>query len=121
MVKLMRWTLSGSTLPESIIAMMIIMMVFSIAMGIYVRVQASATSGLNRQINHKMNNLIRLNSSVQSNEEILKYDSITYHMLRSDYSDYTDLILIEVSAENRGEILGVKRAVVKKNVKEDAK
>lgn len=121
MVKLIRQSLSGSTLPESIIAMVIIMMVFSIAMGIYVRVQASATSGLNRQINYKMNDLILLNLRGQNKEAVLVHDSITYHQLRSDYKNYSDLVLIEIRAEKRGQILAFKRAVVKKSVEEDAK
>lgn len=120
MVELIRQRVSGATLLESVIAMSIIMLVFSMTMGVYIRVQSSGTTGFQRQINHRMNDMIR-SGAISDNEEIQVYDSVSYHQLRLNYKKYKDLMFIEIRAEKSGKTLAVKRAVIKKNVMEDAK
>jgi type II secretory pathway pseudopilin PulG len=115
MGKLNRKKLAGSTLIEVLIAMVIIMVVFSIAMGLFSNVLSGGVSIRKVQINQQLESLrLQVIESRRIEQEHLVIDSINYELIKTEQaSSETDLL--EIKANDHGAPAGNIRFLLKKN------
>lgn len=105
--------IKASTLLEVIVAMVVILIVFVLATGIYANVMRSAPSVKQQRVKALMSGLIE-KSITESNwgDEEIMIDSISLIKKVLPYQDYADLKLLQVIAiEQDKEIGNVKRIV----------
>ncbi len=114
MAKLNPHQLKASTLLEVIVAMVIIMIVFALAMGIYTGIVRSSPAFRQQQIRAKTENVI-WQSIADGNwqDELLQSDSLNLQKTVTPYEEMPDLWLITVKAIEDGKEVGVSRRVVK--------
>jgi len=104
----------ASTLLEVIVAMVIILIVFSLAIGIYNNVLGSAGSVKKAQVNALTRRLISqtiLDNNLDDQET--RQGSITLKKTVVPYEKYTDLVLITVTAFEQERQVGQSRQIVK--------
>jgi len=109
----------ASTLLEVIVAMVIILIVFSLAIGIYNNVLGAAGSVKEAQVNALTGRLISqtiLDSNW--NDQDTRQGSITLKKTVVPYEKYTDLVLITVTALEHGRQVGQSRHIVKRKADE---
>jgi Tfp pilus assembly protein PilV len=110
----------ASTLPEVIIAMVIIMIVFTMAIGIYTRITNSSFSGTQQKAQILAGGIIRNSIDQQDWEDSsVLIDSIEFKKTVSAFSLYNDLVEIKVEAFEQGVSKGICRQVVAKEDHED--
>jgi type II secretory pathway pseudopilin PulG len=107
--------LEGSTLIEVLIAMVIIMVVFSIAMGLFSNVLSSGVSMRKVQINQQLESLrLQVIENGKIEQEHLVIDSVDYELIKTEQaSSETDLL--EIKANDHGTPAGNIRFLLKKN------
>ncbi|WP_214228797.1 hypothetical protein [Pedobacter sp. B4-66] len=113
MAKLTTGKVKASTLLEVIVAMVVIMVVFVIATGIYTNVIKSSPSIKQQQARALASGLIE-QSKLEHDwaGKILLVDSITLQKEVVPYQDYSDLLLITVTAKERGREIGRVKQIV---------
>jgi len=110
----------ASSLVEVLVALVIIMAVFVIAMGIYTRVTQSGISLSKMKAQKEMSRIIQ--ESIQNGDfegQSIERDNIVYEKSVTAYAGFSDIILIEVKADQNGRLLGHLRRLVKHNGKEN--
>lgn len=109
----------ASTLLEVIVAMVIILIVFTLAIGIYNNVLSSGNSARKTQMNALMAHLMikSINEQNWNDQEILQ-DRITFRKTVLPYEKYTDLVLITITAFEHDRQIGQSRQIVKKTADE---
>ncbi|WP_146198828.1 hypothetical protein [Pararcticibacter amylolyticus] len=110
--------IEASTLVEVLIAMVIIVAVFGVAIGIYTNVTQSGYSVSTTQSQQQMRKIADesiLNHDWEDQE--LMEDSIIYRKTVSAWPGYQDLVLIEVQALQNEKVLGKLRQVARKEEK----
>ncbi|KAA8476142.1 hypothetical protein BDE36_2602 [Arcticibacter tournemirensis] len=120
MAKLKDRKLAASTLIEVLIAMVIIVAVFGMAMGIYTNVTQSGYSISTTQSQQQMQTIIgeSISNRDWQDQEVIE-DSIRYRKTVSAWPGYDDLVLIEVRANQNGKEMGRLRQVVRREVKDE--
>ncbi len=111
MGKLKGKKLAGSTLIEVLIAMVIIMVVFSIAMGLFTNVLSGGVSYPKvRAINQMelLKNEVIQNKNVEQDHVII--DSVDY-TFTSKNSGLSGIAILEIKAAQRGKLLGSLRCL----------
>lgn len=104
---------------EVIIAMVIILIVFVIATGIYTNVIRSSPSVKQQQ--GRALTLSLIEESKQRGDwadQVLTVDSITLKKAVVPYQDYPDLWLIQVTATEQGKEIGMSRQIIKRTADE---
>ncbi|RQO69384.1 hypothetical protein DBR43_14960 [Pedobacter sp. KBW06] len=114
-------TLKASTLLEVIIAMLIILIVFVLATGIFTKVIVSSPSVKQQQVRSLSSGIIQ-ESLYQRNwtDETIEIDRIVFRKTVLPYIDDPELLQISVSATEDGKEIGKSRQIVRKG-REDAK
>ena len=111
----------ASSLLEVLIAMVIIMIVFSLAIGIYAKVTASGFSLSDKQIEQEMQRIVAESKKTGDwRDDTFTSGDITYRKAVGRYKDYSDLYLLEVEALKAGKSVGRVREIVKKTADENA-
>jgi len=106
--------LKASTLLEVIIAMVIIMIVFVLATGIYTNVVRSSPSVRSQQVRLMSENMILKSIEEQNwDNEWVEMDSLIFEKTVNAYENGPDLFVIEVKASEQGRIVNTSRKVVK--------
>lgn len=115
MGKLKGKKLAGSTLIEVLIAMVIIMVVFSIAMGLFSNVLSGGVSMRKVQIKQQLESLrLQVINSGKIEQEHLVIDSVDYELIKTEQaSSGTDLL--EIKASDHGTPAGSIRFLLKLN------
>ncbi|MNV84118.1 hypothetical protein D3C71_1779740 [compost metagenome] len=115
MAKLKKSKVRASTLLEVIVAMVIILIVFVMATGIFTNVIGSAPSVRQLQI-RSIGSAIIQESLYQRNwnNETIQVDSIIFQKTVAPYQDSPNLLQINVVALERGKELGKLSHLVKK-------
>jgi len=110
----LRKKVDGSTLVEVLVSMVIMMIVFSIAIGIYVKVTTSTVSITKQKGELQATSIIRqsINNKDWSDQTIL-LDSLQFEKKVIPYAGYEDVIEIEVETFNQGISQGKVRQLVK--------
>lgn len=115
MAKLISNKVNASTLLEVIVAMVVIMIVFIIATGIYTNVIKSSPSVKQQQARALAIGVIQQSKLDHDwTESIAQVDSITLQKEVAPYGEYADLILIKVTAKEHGKEIGVVKQIVKR-------
>ncbi|PTT01385.1 hypothetical protein DBR11_07495 [Pedobacter sp. HMWF019] len=107
--------LRASTLLEVIVAMVVILAVFTLAIGIYTNVTRSSPSFRQQYLRKISEDVIKesINSKNWKDEELV-VDSVILKKQIKALDGYTDLVVIEVSASEYGkEACKIKRIVKK--------
>lgn len=115
MAKLNPNQVKASTLLEVIIAMVIILVVFSLAIGIYNNVLSATAPVKQKQAEAMTEQVIRqsINERNWNDEEHLQ-DSIALKKTVVAYEKYPDLLLITVTASEQGKQIGQSTRIIKK-------
>lgn len=105
----------ASTLLEVIIAMIIILIVFSLAIGIYNHVLAYTPTVKYEQVKTICDGVISqsVNEENWGDEEMVQ-DSVILKKTVLPYEKYTDLVMITVKAYQQDKQIGESRSIVKK-------
>lgn len=115
MAKLTSHKVKASTLLEVIVAMVVIMVVFVIATGIYTNIIKSSPSIKQQQGRALASGLIEQSKLEHDwTEKSLLVDSIALQKEVVPYQDYSDLLLITVTAKERGREIGRVKQIVKR-------
>nr|WP_068893381.1 prepilin-type N-terminal cleavage/methylation domain-containing protein [Pedobacter panaciterrae] len=115
MAKLIANKVKASTLLEVIVAMVIIMIVFVIATGIYTNVIKSSPSIKQQQARALASGIIQQSTLDRDwTESSVQVDSITLQKEVLPYEGYADLILIRVTAKEQGKEIGIAKQIVKR-------
>lgn len=115
MARLITSKVKASTLLEVIIAMVVIMIIFVIATGIYTNIIKSSPS-----IKQQQGRALALGIVQQSKleqdwvEKSILVDSITLQKEVVPYLDYQDLLLITVTAKEHGKEISRVKQIVKR-------
>ena len=116
MAGVIKGKLRASTLVEVLVSMVIILGVFAIAMGIYIKITGSGFSLTQKQVQQQMQSIIQ-----QSREEadftdaVVKLDDTEYHKRVSRYGQYHDLYNVQVEAIQNGVKVGSLKQVIRKD------
>lgn len=115
MARLITSKVKASTLLEVIIAMVVIMIVFVIATGIYTNIIKSSPS-IKQQQGRALALAIIQQSKLEHDwvEKSILVDSIILQKGVVPYLDYPDLLLITVTAKERGKEIGRVKQIVKR-------
>lgn len=115
MVKLATATVKGSTLLEVIVAMVIVLIIFSLAIGIYNNVLNSSSSAQSKK-SQSSTETILLQSIIDKNyaDETTTVDSIVYEKKVLPYKTYQDLIMITVTALVHDKQISKSRRIINK-------
>ncbi|MDB5012337.1 MAG: hypothetical protein JWQ25_539 [Daejeonella sp.] len=113
-VKHFNQKVSGSTLVEVLVSMVIMMIVFSIAIGIYAKVTTSTVSITKQKIQLQSATIIQqsINEHNWSDQTFLM-DSLQFEKKVIPYSGYEDVVEIQVEALNQGISQGIIKQLVK--------
>ncbi len=119
MVKLIRKKLEGSTLIEVLIAMVIIVVIFTIAMQVFSNVMQTGVSFRNIKVQNQM---MAIAQEVKETgivpQETLMIDSISYELKVADEGS-AGLPELEISATQAGQKLGEFRCLIKQKGHEE--
>lgn len=115
MAKINLTKLKASTLLEVIVAMVIILIVFVLATGIFTRVISSSPSLKQQQVASFSSGIIQ-ESLYKRNwtDERIEIDSMVFQKTVEPYMDDPDLVQISVIAFEQGREIGKFRQVVRK-------
>lgn len=106
MAKLRRKKLAASTLVEVLIAMVVIMVVFTMAIGVFSNVLSGGVSLKKIQAQSQMEALVKeLREQGFKGEKVLSIDSVDYE-LKSLESEIPGTLRLEIRASERGRPLG---------------
>lgn len=106
MVKLKAKKIEASTLVEVLIAMVVIMAVFSVAIGVFSNVLSGGISLKKIQVQAQMEVLIKqFREEGLKEDRMLKIDSVDYELICSE-SDIQGMSRLEIRASERGRSLG---------------
>jgi type II secretory pathway pseudopilin PulG len=120
MAGLMNKKVQASSLLEVLVSMVIIMIVFTLAIGVYSKVTNSGISINDKQIQQQMQSIISASGENKEwDNESFEINNINFSKTVSNYNNYTDLYLIEVEAKKNGKVVGELRQIVKKGRKDD--
>ncbi|PRY48078.1 hypothetical protein B0I27_11612 [Arcticibacter pallidicorallinus] len=115
MAKIATAKVSGSTLIEVVIATVIILVVFTLAIGIFTKVTQSGYSVSRTLAHQQMESIIDQSIRNQDYEdEVLEADSINYEKIVVLYSGYDDLLLLQVEASQGTTKIGKLRKIVRR-------
>jgi len=115
MVKIATAKVSGSTLIEVVIATVIILAVFTVAIGIFTKVTQSGYSVSRTSARQQMETIIDQSiRDLDYVDEILEADSIDYEKSVVPYSGYDDLLLFQVEARQGATTIGKLQKVVRR-------
>lgn len=107
MAKIATAKVSGSTLIEVVIATVIIMAVFTVAMGIFIKVTQSGYSTSRTSAREQMQYMIDQSIRDRNYEdETRELDSIDYEKKVLPYPGYDDLLLMQIEARQGATIIG---------------
>ncbi|WP_443946641.1 PilW family protein [Pedobacter sp. AW1-32] len=115
MAKVMREKIESSTLIEVLIAMVIIMVIFSVAMGLFSNVIGSSTSYTKVKAQNQMEVLadeIRTLGYVKENS--ISIDSVDYQ-IEDDENAVNGLKKIKIKASQQGRSLGSVQCLIQQN------
>jgi len=114
--------LKASTLLEVVIAMVIILIVFTLAIGIYHNVLSGSPSLKIQQAQAMARKMIftSINEANWNDEEITDADILLVKTVEP-YGESNDLVIITVTASQPGKTLAKSRQIVKRNSNEEAK
>jgi hypothetical protein len=112
--------LPASTLLEVIIAMVVILIVFTLAIGIYNNVLRSTTSVKKIQVSAEATYQVK-KSIIDSNwiDQDIERDSLVLKKTVIPYQNYKDLVIVTVVALEHGKQIEKSRRIVKKTSHED--
>lgn len=109
--------IKASTLLEVIIAMVIILVVFTLAIGVYNNVLRSSPSIKKEQVKALTDQVIEQSiKDEQWEDEDITIEGITIKKIVLPYETYKDLIVITATAFENGQQTGQSKRVVKKDV-----
>jgi hypothetical protein len=115
MAKLIQKKLPASTLPEVIISMVIIMAVFVVAIGIYVKVTQSGLSMSKTWAQQRMKSILMESIKNKDLEDaVLNLDSVEFKKSVTAYAGYADILLITIQANQHGKNVGSLQQLIKK-------
>ena len=113
-------SVKASTLLEVIVAMVIILIVFSLAIGIYNNVLGSGNSAKEEELNSLMEHVISKTITDKNwNGEEFNHGNIKIKKSVTDFEDFSDIILITVTATEQNHELGKMRQLANKTANED--
>lgn len=114
MAELKAYKLKASTLLEVIVAMVVILIVFVLATGIYANVVRSAPSIRQQQLKANAASLIQDAAITQDwKDEVIERDSLMFQKTVVPYQGYQDLMLISVTVMEHGKQVAKVQKVVK--------
>lgn len=119
MAQLIRKKVEGSTVIEVIIAMVIIMVVFVIAMKIFANVLNTGVSFRNIQVQNQLNLLsknVEQLGFIENNH--VQIDSVNYELIEKE-SGFSHIASLEIKASQQGKLIGTLKTLFK--VKPNAK
>lgn len=120
MAKLKKGRVKASTLLEVIIAMVIILVVFSLSMGIYTHVISSTPSVKQQQVKIAAGSFIQQSINAHNwSDEQLTQDSIEMVKTVLPYEKYTDLLQITVTVYEQEKPIHQSRRIVRKTAGHD--
>jgi type II secretory pathway pseudopilin PulG len=106
--------IKASTLLEVIVAMVVILIVFVLATGIYANVMRSSPSAKQQKVKALMSGIIEKSITESNwNDEEIMIDSIYLIKKVLPYRDYADLKLLQVNAIEQGKEVGNVKRIVK--------
>lgn len=110
----LRGKLSASTLLEVIVAMVVILIVFVLATGIYANVIRTSPSVKDQRVQSQATGLIQQSivDDNWNNEEVV-IDSVFYQKTVVQYQNIADLRLMQVVAVEQGKEIGTVRRIIK--------
>lgn len=115
MARIITAKISGSTLIEVVIATVIILAVFTIAMGIFTKVTQSGYSVSRTSAHQQMQYIVEHAIRDRNYEdERLQTDSIDYDKTVVPYTGYEDLLVIQVEARQGMTTIGKIRRITRK-------
>lgn len=120
MAKLKRRWVKASTLLEVIVAMVIIMAVFALAIGIYTNVISSSPTIKMQRLRLMSEDMVL--KSIEDEEwedNTVLLDGVTLQKRVLPYENVNDLFLIEVVARQEEQIVHKERRIVKRTRHED--
>jgi len=116
MAELKKGMLKASTLLEIIIAMVIILVVYTLAIGVYNNVLNASPSIKKQQVKAMTDAVISQSVYDENwNDEQIINEIITIEKTVGPYHSYPDLVIITVTASQHGKQLGLSRQIVKRN------
>lgn len=116
MAELKPHQVKASTLLEVIVAMVIILVIFTLAMGIYNNVLSATSYVKHQQANALMEQLVRQSITQQNwKDEETTLDSISLKKTVNPYEQYTDLVIITVTAYQQDKQIGEYARIAKKS------
>lgn len=113
MARLINKKLPAATLIETLIAMAIIMVVFSIAMKVFGNVMQSGVSYHKIQVQNQLNLLVKkVQAEGYSNEDHMLLDGVDYHFM-TDTSALPGLSKLSIKASQGGKVMGIVKCLFK--------
>lgn len=113
MVKLIKKKINGSTVIEVIIAMIIIMVVFTIAMKVFANVLNTSVSYTNIRV---LNQLDAISKKVEElgyiDYNLVKIDSVDYELIGKN-SNLKSILILEIRARQNGKLVGTLKTFIK--------
>jgi Tfp pilus assembly protein PilV len=114
-IKMRSGQVKASTLLEVIVAMVIILVIFSLAIGIYNNVLSATIPAKKQQVNALTEHMIRTSINEKNwNDEETMQDSITLKKIVLPYEKYPDLVVITITAFQQEQQVGQATRIVKK-------
>ncbi|MGM9475205.1 type II secretion system protein [Pedobacter sp. GSP4] len=105
MVKLIKEKIEASTLVEVLIAMVVIMVAFTIAIGVFSNVLKGGISIKKLQVQAQMEVLVKqVGTEGLDESEILQIDSVSYEMVRME-SGIAGMYRLSIRASEQGRLL----------------
>ncbi|TKC60298.1 hypothetical protein FBD94_15445 [Pedobacter hiemivivus] len=106
--------IKASTLLEVIVAMVVILIVFVLATGIYANVMRSSPSVKQQRVKAILSGWIAESIAAGNwKDEVIAIDSMAFQKTVTPYQTYPDLRLVKVVAIEQGKEIGVLKRVVK--------
>ena len=110
----LRGKIKASTLLEVIVAMVVILIVFVLATGIYANVMRSSPSVKQQRVKAIISGLIAESIAAGNwKDEVIAIDSMAFQKTVTPYQAYPDLRLVQVVAIEQGKEISVVKRVVK--------
>ena len=116
MAEIKKGMLKASTLLEVIVAMVIILVIFTLAIGISSNVLSASPSIKKQQAQAMADGLIASSISEENwNDEQMTKDDVVLEKTVLPYGSYSDLVVITVTATQQGKQLSQLRQIAKKS------
>lgn len=111
--------IKAATLLEVIVAMVVIMIVFTLATGIFANIIKSSPSVKQHHVNALLAQVIAESITKQNwKDETITVDSMILQKTVKPYQDYADLLQIQVVATERGQEIAALNQIVKAKIDE---